>query len=68
MEKIEEYLKLYPKQRSDVMAAVYAYGDTETEKILSKAMKNNKKVIFKADLDYLDKLDYKFVTPRIKKI
>lgn len=57
---IEEYLEKYPESKSDVMAAIYAFGEDETETILTEALEKGKRVIFEADKKALDKLTYRF--------
>lgn len=58
---MKEYLKKYPEQKSDVLAGLNLWGEFELENVLSIALKNNKKVEFIDDFDFLDKLDYKYV-------
>lgn len=58
---MKEYLKKYPEQKSDVLAALNLWGKFELENVLLIALKDNKKVEFIVDFDFLDKLDYKYV-------
>lgn len=58
---MKEYLKKYPEQESDVLAALNLWGEFELENVLSIALRDNKKVEFIVDFDFLDKLDYKYV-------
>jgi hypothetical protein len=37
------------------------WGEFELENVLSIALRDNKKVEFIVDFDFLDKLDYKYV-------
>jgi len=55
---MKEYLEKYPEQKSDVEAAIYAWGREEFEKVAKEALKKGKQIKFIIDPDRMDYLDY----------
>jgi hypothetical protein len=59
---MKEYLLKYPKEEKNVYAMLYAWGDAETNLILNRALKEDKKVKLLTDNEKLDWLNYEFVS------
>lgn len=60
-ETINNYLKLYPDEFSDVMAAVNCLGLDEVNTILKTALNNKQRVEFTDVDNELDNMVYKYV-------
>lgn len=58
---MKKYLEKYPEEMQNVMTSIFALGDKETDRILTLAIKQNKKVYFYNDEKKIDLLNYSFI-------